>query len=65
MDQYAVVNLKGLRELGIKESRTTLTRWEKAGAFPRRGKPPGKHRNSHPYWRLHEVIAWLKGLWNP
>jgi hypothetical protein len=53
MDDEAVIDFKDLKqEFGIIESRSTIKRWEDAGTFPKRHKPPGAHRNSHPYWAV-------------
>lgn len=59
-----VVDWKGLKRMGWNYSRVHTWRLMfdpeyAADAFPQCHKL-GKHRNSHPYWRVAEVLAYLE-----
>jgi hypothetical protein len=61
-----IIDLKGLRTvIGIKTSRTQLGRWmhdpeyEKL-RFPRAIKLGSDHRNARLYWKVEDVLDWLR-----
>jgi predicted DNA-binding transcriptional regulator AlpA len=49
---------KDLESLGILNSRATLSRWLKAGNFPK----PIYPEPSSPRWLIEELLAWEKSL---
>lgn len=55
----AVINFKGIKELGIPYSRTQIWRMMKSGRFPRCFKLD-EYRNSPPVWWRDEIIEWLE-----
>jgi|SRR5215831_13040067 len=64
-DPDAVVTFEGLwTDYGIKLSRTHAKRREKAGTFPERHHPGGSPKSRFYYWR-YDIVAWLKGTWQP
>jgi prophage regulatory protein len=50
------VNRNDLRALGIRQSNSTLDRWEKAGRFPKRAHLGGTSLA----WVRSEVMAWCE-----
>lgn len=54
-----LVDWKGLVAMGWPYSRVHTWRMMRAGEFAQACKL-GKHRNSHPVWRLHDVIEWFR-----
>jgi hypothetical protein len=65
MDHNALVAYSELRSrFGITYCRTQIKRLEDAGKFPKRFKP-FPTRGSHFFYRLADILAWLKGEWRP
>jgi predicted DNA-binding transcriptional regulator AlpA len=54
-----IVGWKDLKALGWPYSRTHTWRMMKEGKFCQNIKLGG-HRNSHPVWRLQDVLQWLE-----
>jgi hypothetical protein len=57
--QRMIVDWKGLKALGWPYSRAHTWRMMREGKFCPCFKLGG-HRNSHPVWRLRDVISWLE-----
>jgi hypothetical protein len=53
-----LVNLRGLREMGIDVAAQTLRDWEKVGRFPKRI----TINRCRVVWRIAEVEAWLEAF---
>jgi predicted DNA-binding transcriptional regulator AlpA len=54
-----IVDWKGLKRTGWPYSRAETWRRMERGEFPKASKL-GNHRNSHPVWRMSEVLAYFE-----
>jgi predicted DNA-binding transcriptional regulator AlpA len=56
MSNRLIIDWRGLKNMGWPFSRAHTWRLMAAGAFPQARKL-GDHRNSHPVWRVRDVLA--------
>ena len=65
-DKPLIVNWKGLRKMGWPYSRAHTWRMMYDPDYAGNRFPPcrklGKHRNSHPVWRVLDVLAFFEAL---
>jgi hypothetical protein len=59
MTDYTVVDMKGLRKLGITYARTHLKRLMAAGKFPK-WFPLANEPKARKVWWLREIVAYLE-----
>jgi predicted DNA-binding transcriptional regulator AlpA len=56
MSERLITDWRGLKRMGWPFSRAHTWRLMAAGAFPQAHKL-GRHRNSHPMWRVREILT--------
>jgi predicted DNA-binding transcriptional regulator AlpA len=59
MSDRLIIDWRGLKRMGWPFSRAHTWRMMKASVFPQACKL-GDHRNSHPVWRVKEVLAYFE-----
>lgn len=57
--QRLLVDWKALKQMGWPYSRAHTWRMMESGDFPQCYKPGG-HRNSHPVWRLKDILNYFE-----